>query len=194
VLLANGNKFDVLDEAGASYLFQAGGNGVGLIATNGLTAKANAASVVPLVAKGYASHNADFFTVQNSAGTKLGGWDRYGQLNTQYLTDVTGVSPYLRLQTNSLVAINQGNAANVAFAVRGMAAQSGALTLWQDSSSNTLASISAAGLHRWNSAGNEQTTVGAAGGASALPGTPTKYLKVVDSSGATLVIPAYAAA
>ncbi len=43
-------------------------------------------------------------------------------------------------------------------------------------------------------AGLEQTTVGAAGGASALPGTPTKYLKVVDSSGATLVIPAYAAA
>lgn len=42
-------------------------------------------------------------------------------------------------------------------------------------------------------AGLEQTTVGAAGGASALPGTPTKYLKVVDSSGATLVIPAYAA-
>ena len=43
-------------------------------------------------------------------------------------------------------------------------------------------------------AGLEQTTVGAAGGASALPGAPTKYLKVVDSTGATLVIPAYAAA
>ena len=40
--------------------------------------------------------------------------------------------------------------------------------------------------------GNEQTTVGAAGGASALPATPTKYLKVRDSAGATLVIPAYA--
>lgn len=34
-------------------------------------------------------------------------------------------------------------------------------------------------------------TVGAAGAASALPATPTKYFKVVDSTGATLQIPAY---
>ena len=46
--------------------------------------------------------------------------------------------------------------------------------------------------HKWPS-GNEQTTVGAAGGASALPATPTKYLKILDSAGTTLVIPAYAA-
>jgi hypothetical protein len=150
LLQANGNKFDVLDETGASYLFQAGGNGVGLIATNGLTANANAASVVPLVAKGYANHNADFFTVQNSAGTKLGGWDKYGQLNTQYLTDITGVSPYLRLQSTSLIAINQGNAANNAFAIRGMAAQSGHLLLCENSSATVLASISAAGLGTFN--------------------------------------------
>lgn len=42
-------------------------------------------------------------------------------------------------------------------------------------------------------AGNEQTSVGAAGGGSALPATPTKYVKFVDSAGTTLVIPAYAA-
>jgi hypothetical protein len=42
-------------------------------------------------------------------------------------------------------------------------------------------------------AGNEQTTIGAAGGASALPATPTKYFKVTDSAGTTLIIPAYAA-
>ncbi len=42
-------------------------------------------------------------------------------------------------------------------------------------------------------AANEQTTVGAAGGASALPATPTKFLKVTDSAGTTLVVPAYAA-
>ncbi len=35
--------------------------------------------------------------------------------------------------------------------------------------------------------------VGPAGGASALPITPTKYLKVKDSAGTTLVVPAYAA-
>ncbi len=42
-------------------------------------------------------------------------------------------------------------------------------------------------------AGNEQTTIGAAGGASALPATPTKYIKFKDSAGTTLIIPAYAA-
>jgi hypothetical protein len=46
---------------------------------------------------------------------------------------------------------------------------------------------------KWASATLAQTTVGAAGAASALPATPTKYLKVVDSAGTTLVIPAYAA-
>jgi|GEM_PF-3083769 len=105
----------------------------------------NATGTTPLTVNAYAASTVDTFTVRNSGGAKIGGWDRYGQLNTQYLTDVSGVSPYLRFQTTSLVAINQGNAANVAFAVRGMAAQSGALTIWQDSASTTLASVSASG-------------------------------------------------
>ena len=50
------------------------------------------------------------------------------------------------------------------------------------------------GVPRWSSAANQQTTVGAAGGASALPATPTKYLKAMDSAGTDLLIPAYAAA
>ena len=101
----------------------------------------NATGTTPLTVNAYAASTVDTFTVRNSGGAKIGGWDQWGQLNTQYITDTTGVSPYLQFQTNSLMAINQSNAANVAFAVRGMAAQSGALTLWQDSSSNTLASI-----------------------------------------------------
>lgn len=47
---------------------------------------------------------------------------------------------------------------------------------------------------QWKDASLQQTTVGAAGAAAALPTAPTKYLKVQDSTGATLVIPAYAAA
>jgi hypothetical protein len=43
------------------------------------------------------------------------------------------------------------------------------------------------------SAANEQTTVGAAGAASALPATPSAYFKVKDSDGNVFVIPAYAA-
>ena len=106
------------------------------------------ADQIQLRVQGHSTQTADIFAVENSAGTKLGGWDRYGQLNTQYITDTTGVSPYLRFQTNSMIAINQGNAANTAFAVRGMAAQSGALTIWQDSASTTLASVSASGHMR----------------------------------------------
>ena len=49
------------------------------------------------------------------------------------------------------------------------------------------------GKIKWDNSSNEQSTVGAAGGASALPATPTKYLMIVDSAGTTLVIPAYAA-
>lgn len=57
-----------------------------------------------------------------------------------------------------------------------------------------LMSVSSAGLLKWTAAANVQTTVGAAGGASALPATPTKYLKVIGDDGVTYVIPAYAAA
>lgn len=62
------------------------------------------------------------------------------------------------------------------------------------SASASLFAVTAAGLPQWVAAGNQQTTVGAAGAASALPATPTKYLQVVDSAGTTLVVPAYAAA
>lgn len=53
--------------------------------------------------------------------------------------------------------------------------------------------VTRTGLPKWTASANAQTTVGAAGGASALPATPTKYLKVVDSAGTVLAIPAYAA-
>lgn len=46
---------------------------------------------------------------------------------------------------------------------------------------------------RWTSAGTWQTTVGAAGGADTVPSAPDKYLKVIDDTGATLVVPAFAA-
>jgi len=47
---------------------------------------------------------------------------------------------------------------------------------------------------RYNAAASWQTTVGAAGAASALPATPSKYLKVRDEAGTSYVVPAYAAA
>lgn len=67
------------------------------------------------------------------------------------------------------------------------------LAVMSHDESTLLWSVNPAGIPRWDLAANQQTTVGAAGGASALPATPTKYLKVVDSAGTVLVVPAYAA-
>lgn len=67
------------------------------------------------------------------------------------------------------------------------------LVVFQDSAGSSLFAIGGTGIPRWQTTSNEQTTVGAAGAASALPATPTKYLKVMDSAGTTYVIPVYAA-
>lgn len=77
---------------------------------------------------------------------------------------------------------------------QGRSGQTGDLVQYQDSTAAVLRSITAAGLPKWAAASTVQTTVGAAGGASALPATPSKYLKVVGDDGATYVVPAYAAA
>lgn len=94
-------------------------------------------------------------------------------------------------QTMLVDAKNRGTVTDPVLTIRGMASQSGVLLRVQDSTPTTLWSVTAAGLPKWDAAGNQQTTVGAAGAGSALPATPVKYLKVVDSAGTTLVIPAY---
>lgn len=64
--------------------------------------------------------------------------------------------------------------------------------LWDHTASDKLWAIDKDGKPVWHSS-NAQTTVGAAGGASALPLLPSKYFKVIGDDGATYVIPAYAA-
>ena len=73
------------------------------------------------------------------------------------------------------------------------AMSAGNLLAWGTGATWTIkGSISFDGLLNWT-AGNEQLTVGAAGAASAPPATPTKYIKIKDSAGTTLVVPCYAA-
>lgn len=55
-------------------------------------------------------------------------------------------------------------------------------------------SINATGRLRFANASNSQTTIGAAGGAAALPATPVRYLLVEDATGTTVAIPAYTSA
>ena len=65
---------------------------------------------------------------------------------------------------------------------------------WQNAgNTGTFFSIGAIGIPRWHDPGIQQVTVGAAGAAAAPPATPTKWLRVSDSTGAALVIPAYTA-
>lgn len=63
----------------------------------------------------------------------------------------------------------------------------------QDTAGTTPFVFDANARPKWNAAAMVQTTVGAAGTAAALPSLPKKYLKVVDETGAVLVIPAYTA-
>lgn len=105
---------------------------------------------------------------------------------------------------SAMLSAVAGASTHMPIVARGAASQSADLQEWQDSAGTRLAEINAFGIMRtqgfvtlggfyeWRS-GAEQTTVGAAGAASALPANPEKYLQVRDSAGATLVIPAYLA-
>jgi len=67
----------------------------------------------------------------------------------------------------------------------------GATTTTQDEIALGTASHTAR-IAGWLRLDKSQTTVGAAGAASALPATPTKYLSVKDSTGTEYVMPVYA--
>lgn len=67
----------------------------------------------------------------------------------------------------------------------------GRVVLRVDTSDVLAADKDTAGVIRLRINTPTQTTVGAAGGASALPATPTKYIKITDVTGTDYVIPAY---
>lgn len=140
---------------------------------------------------------------------------------TLFRIDPNGTGGFGGLVGGATFYANNNNAtgATVAAAFKAHPAQTAALTQWLNSGGVALSyvasngefrsvnskfavrnaadtanmfSVSAAGP-KWDDVSIQQVTVGAAGGATALPAAPTKYLKVQDSTGATLVIPAYAA-
>lgn len=128
-----------------------------------------------------------------------------------FRVDIAGPSAFIYAKNPD------GQTTQTTMRIDAIASQTAALTEWHDTAGNTAASVSNAGtiinqsgtgfivnksgvsrmgMNRdgliWIDSALEQTTVGAAGGASALPATPTKYLKVQDHNGTVLVIPAYA--
>jgi hypothetical protein len=147
-----------------------------------------------LVVKGAASQSANLQEWQDSAGTVKAYFNNIGELRTPLIAAPVSSKAFINMNyASGAVGIQTNAAVNRGLIIVGAASQSGDLQQWQDSSGAILRSITAVGLTKWASAATVQTTVGAAGAAAALPATPTKYLKVVDDTGTTLVIPAYAA-
>lgn len=112
------------------------------------------------------------------------------------LTNGTIVALKLKASSAQSVNIFQAQLSNDAVKVRvdaaGNLASVGATIQARNAAdSGTFVSLGVTGF-RWNDAGLERTTVGAAGAASALPATPTKYLVIRDSADNQLLIPAYA--
>jgi len=155
------------------------------------------ASARALVVKAASAQSVSLVEYQDSAGTVLSAVGSNGSLLPPSITlnRVTGDNGVLlvrgaaetnhRLQVNANGIIRWGDGTNAVDTELDRAA-AGVLRVVQR--------LRFDGGIQWGAAALEQTTVGAAGGASALPATPTKFLKVVDSAGTTLVIPAYTAA
>lgn len=164
------------------------------------------ADVIPLTIRGKAGQTAALQRWEDSASGSLAFLSASGALSAALVAAPVGV--LTQVQT-SLVQDNFGNGAYldlstltearligrqdaVTVAVVGASGQAADLQQWRVNGGASKAGVTIDGRHRFI-ATNEQTTVGAFGAASALPVSPTKYLEVVDSTGATLVIPAYAA-
>jgi hypothetical protein len=107
-----------------------------------------------------------------------------------YFAGRTGVGLLLTSSAQFGVT-NQQSTTDATVLTRNFAAQTGESLKMENSAANLLWAVTAAGLMKYIS-GNTATTVGAAGGASALPATPTGYLKI-DIGGTEFKVPYYAA-
>lgn len=174
-------------------------NGSGLTTTT-MSLYPAATSWIGLAIQGLASQASDLFQAQSSTGASLLRITASGDIvipPTSYNTAGINVprvyADNANGSTSGTALILAGVAGNPPIIARGAASQTGDLQQWQNSAATVLHSITAGGLPKWGT-GTTQTTVGAAGTASALPVLPTKWLKVVDDVGTTLVVPAFAAA
>ena len=109
---------------------------------------------------------------------------------SNYLLGRTGVGSAYTSSTQFGVT-NAQSTTDVTVLTRNFAAQTADSISVQNSASSPVWGVTAAGFMKYI-AGNTATTVGAAGGASALPATPTGYLKI-DIGGTEYKVPYYAA-
>lgn len=162
-----------------------------------LSVSSSATTSVPARVRGFAGQTGDLQRWEDSGGVKLAMVDNLGAVwsSVSFNLGAGSTTSYAMHATSNPGTRLIATAAGVTpLLLKGFAAQTAAALEVQDSAAAALFAITAAGRPKWSAAALAQTTVGAAGGAAALPATPTKYLQVVDSAGTTLVVPAYAAA
>jgi hypothetical protein len=135
-----------------------------------------------------ATNNFGFF---GSIASGTNRWNAYMSGTAgNYFAGRTGVG-ILLTSTAQFGVTNAQSTADITVLTRNFAAQTGDSISVQNSASSPIWGVTAAGFMKYIS-GNTATTVGAAGGASALPLTPTGYLKI-DIGGTEFKVPYYAA-
>jgi hypothetical protein len=129
------------------------------------------------------------FYGQIASGTNR--WNAYmAGTASNYFAGRTGVGVLLTSSAQFGIT-NVQSATDATMLTRNFAAQTELSLSMQNSAASVIFGVTAAGLMKYIS-GNTATTVGAAGGASALPATPTGYLKI-DIGGTEYKVPYYAA-
>ena len=134
-----------------------------------------------------ASNNYGFF---GNIAAAANSYNFYAQgTAVNYFAGRTGVG--ILLTTSAQFGVtNVQSATDVTFISRNFAAQTAESWAIQNSAGSNVFAVTAAGLMQYISS-NTAATVGAAGGASALPATPTGYLKI-DIAGTNYKVPYYA--
>jgi hypothetical protein len=126
-----------------------------------------------------------------SIAAATGRWNAYMTGTAgNYFAGRTGVGMLLTT-TAQFGVTNAQSTTDITVLTRNFAAQTADSISVQNSASSPVWGVTAAGFMKYI-AGNTATTVGAAGGASALPATPTGYLKI-DIGGTEYKVPYYAA-
>ncbi len=192
--------FDIMPSAGAA---QDSSNGVcwlDVCGSNVVNASTGAGAAVSTARIGIFTNHVEFGSRGFGGAPNLDIWIAPGSTGASTPSIfVDGITSLVNIfsktsQANTMMTVVAPAAGYLPAAVVGVTSQSADLFAAFLTLNGTRAwSIGPTGIPKWGNS-NGQTTVGAAGGASALPLTPSRYLKVVGDDGTSYVIPAYAAA
>jgi hypothetical protein len=109
--------------------------------------QAGATTDVPLVLKGFLGQTGDLLQWQDSTGLVKAKVTSAGSLSLGNIIDLTGTGSFINLSTTA-VKVQNRDATQLPFFIRGFASQSADLQQWQDSGTAVLASVDSNGYLR----------------------------------------------